>query len=435
MELAGHDEGVEVTLRTAIAIGFLAIAAQCLSAQPPRPFYSAEALASPRMAALAKSIEAGDRSATAAFWEEMARAGTPLEEPVAGDPRYSWVTFLWRAKENTINVAIIDGVAAGIGGADPAKALMTHLAHTDVWYRTYKVRNDAAFHYWISPNDSLESLATTEPRSSKPQPDPLNPRRLGPVSYIDLPEAPGLSLLTASSSLARGKIERTKFHSEILKNDRDLWVYTPPGYQASGARYPLLVLFDGSAYLDQVTTPAILDNLIAQRRLPAMIAVLVGSAAGKRNQELACDRDFTNFLASELVPRMRKNYNATGDPSQTIVGGSSLGGLASAFAAFEHPEIFGNVLSQSGSYWWSPPQELERSWLTRQFARSPLRKVKVSMSIGLMEIPEQLDTNRHLRDVLIAKGYKVHYSEINGNHGYVAWRSNFADLLSALIGP
>jgi enterochelin esterase family protein len=231
-------------------------------AQPQRPFYAAGPLDSPGISALTKAAEMGDRGATvAAFWEEVRKAGAPLVEPVAGETHYSWVTFLWQKKENTVNVAIIDGVALGIGGADPAKALMTHLAGTDIWYRTYKVRNDAAFHYWLSPNDSLESLATTEPRSSKPQPDPLNPRRLGPVSYVELTAAPGTSFVTASASLVRGKVERTRIHSEKLNNDRDFWVYTPPAYKSSGPRYPLLVVFDGNAYMDQVSVPVISRQL------------------------------------------------------------------------------------------------------------------------------------------------------------------------------
>jgi enterochelin esterase family protein len=92
-----------------------------------------------------------------------------------------------------------------------------------------------------------------------------------------------------------------------------------------------------------------------------MNAVLVGNAAGRRDDELACDVPFAEFLATELVPWIYKDYAATNDPSRTIVGGSSRGGLAAAFAGFQHPEVFGNVLSQSGSYWWSPPLELERS--------------------------------------------------------------------------
>jgi hypothetical protein len=44
-----------------------------------------------------------------------------LVEPVPGKPQNSWITFLWQAKENTINVAIIDGVGAAIGKLDPAE--------------------------------------------------------------------------------------------------------------------------------------------------------------------------------------------------------------------------------------------------------------------------------------------------------------------------
>ena len=51
-----------------------------------------------------------------------------------------------------------------------------------------------------------------------------------------------------------------------------------------------------------------------------------------------------------------------------------------------------------------------------------------------MEIDNQLNTNRHLRDVLIAKGYSVQYQEFNGNHTYVNWRGSFGDGLVSLIG-
>jgi enterochelin esterase-like enzyme len=53
-----------------------------------------------------------------------------------------------------------------------------------------------------------------------------------------------------------------------------------------------------------------------------------------------------------------------------------------------------------------------------------------------MEIPEQLDTNRRFRDALTQRGYAVAYSEFNGNHSYVGWRTDLARGLQALnIGP
>ncbi len=100
------------TAKAARTLVFVVLAGISLRAQPQRPFYAADPLDSPRIAALKKAVESGDRAATvAAFWEEVRKAGTPLVEPAPGDG-YSWVTFLWQAKENTVNVAIIDGVGS-----------------------------------------------------------------------------------------------------------------------------------------------------------------------------------------------------------------------------------------------------------------------------------------------------------------------------------
>ena len=62
-----------------------------------------------------------------------------------------------------------------------------------------------------------------------------------------------------------------------MKNERNLSVYTPPDYRASGQPYALLVLFDESAYLNNVPTPVILDNLIAAGKIPPMVAVLIAN--------------------------------------------------------------------------------------------------------------------------------------------------------------
>ena len=395
---------------------------------PQRPFFAANPSDSLRIAQLKQAVDSGNRTAAlVSFWEEVRKNGAPLIEPIPGEPQYSWVTFLWQAKENTTNVVVIDGVASAVGGGDAAKSMMSQMPKTDLWYRTYKVRNDAAFTYWLSPNDSMEWLITTEPRNSKPQADPLNPHQLGPQSYVELPDAPASAKIALPLS---GKVERTTLTSSILKNSRDVWVYTPPGYQPSEETYPLLVVMDGGAYNSMVPLPVILDNLIAEKRIPPLVAILVGNV--NRTVELSCYGPFSDFLATELVPWTRTNYHATADPGRTIIGGSSLGGLAAAFAGFQHPEVFGNVLSQSGSNWWKPVQDVEPEWLARQFASAPKRAIRISMSVGLMEVPQQLDTNRHLRDVLSAKGYFVDYAEFNGNHSYLNWRADFSNRLIGL---
>ena len=399
-----------------------------ISSQAPADhflFSDADPSASPRLTQLKAALKSSGRTAALeTFWADIRRDGAPLIEAVPGEPNYSWVTFLWQAAGKTTNVAVVDGVAAGVGGVDATKSLMLSIEGTDVWYRTYKVRNDAAFTYTLSPNDTLEKF--TGPRKSKPQMDPLNQNRSGPQSFVRLASAPQL---TESAAAPRGTVTSSSFASRILQNTRVLQVYTPPGFATTGERYPLLVVLDAGAYADYVPVPKILDTLIAEQRIQPIVAVLVGNAA--RAQELTCSPAYADFLAMELVPWMRETYFATTASDKTIVAGSSLGGLASAFAAFQHPDVFGNVLSQSGSYWGAPADQ-PGEWLTHQFAAAGKKALRISMSVGAMEISEQLDANRRLRDVLTAKGYVLDYSEFNGNHSYIGWRTDLARAIQTL---
>jgi enterochelin esterase family protein len=57
------------------------------------------------------------------------------------------------------------------------------------------------------------------------------------------------------------------------------------------------------------------------------------------------------YVVDELLPVVRKRWHAIADPKHTIVCGSSAGGLASAFAAVRHPDVFGSVLARSGARW------------------------------------------------------------------------------------
>lgn len=395
-----------------------------------QPFARAGAFDSPRIATLQRQVEGDGTGALDRFWAEVQKAGTPLVEAVPTEREYSLVTFLWRGTERTRNVVVVDGVAVAVGGVDPVNSQMTRLAGTDVWYRTYKVRNDARFIYKISENDSMQSFVDPS-RKSASVVDPLN-AHVFPTghSYLELPDAPSQDMVLRPSDTP-GRVEAARFHSSTLNNDRDLWVYTPYGFDRNAQSYPLLVVLDGRAYTTWVPVPTILDNLIQQRRIRPVVAVMVGSPS--RDAELACTTSFANSLANELVPWMRANFNATADPRWTVIGGSSRGGLMSTCAAYQHPTVFGKVLSQSGSYWWGPdagPSE----WLTRQLERSSRLPVQLYLEVGEMEISDQLDTNRRLRDVLTSKGYDVDYREFNSNHTYLNWRGSFADGLRSLIG-
>ena len=408
---------------------------------------SLETLASSRLAALQKELEAGNRTALENFWQGVTKQGAPLVEPVKGESRYVWLTFLWRAKEETKNVVIWSDLG---NWQNLATLQMTRLAETDLWYKTYRVRDDARFAYRLSVNDSLIPFGTEarEKQPTKFQIDPLNPRQYDffkPTIYsvVELPSAPSLALITRSPDVPKshgGRIDR--FASRILNNERRVWIYTPPGYKPEGKPYHLLLLFDGSGYVSLIPAPIVLDNLLAKNLIPPTVAVLVDSGSGEvRDRELTCNPQFADFITKEVLPWVRQNYHITSEPSKTTVGGASLGGLAAAYVAMRHPEIFGNVLAQSGSFWWKPENEEKYEWLTRQFVVSPKLPIRFHLQIGLLEnlslarpgSPNMLVASRHLCDVLQAKGYSVQLQEINGGHDFFNWQAALPDGLTSLL--
>lgn len=405
----------------------------------------AQPLESPRLAALKRELESGRREALAEFWREVAREGTPLVESIKGDDQNLLVTFLWRDNSEQKFVAVFP-----FARVNPLPHLMARLEGTDVWYKSYRLRRDVRFEYQISASDSLAPFAAQDPAAeggwvAALRPDPLNPHnfvepkdpefpdRGGDISSIvELSGAPPQPFVAERRGVAKGRVELIRYESRALKDSRRVWVYTPPGYDPKGKPYRLLVLFDGWQYTQLIPAPIILDNMIAGGVIPPTVAVMLDQK--DRINELFLNQGFADFVAGELVPWARQKYHATASPQETVIGGLSLGGLAASFTAMRHPEVFGNVLSQSGSYQYRPDYP---EGLISQFARRARLPIRFYLEAGLMEVnetPSLLHENRHLRDVLEAKGYGVTYSEFNGRHDQICWRGSLSEGLMALTG-
>lgn len=111
----------------------------------------------------------------------------------------------------------------------------------------------------------------------------------------------------------QGQVEKHSFASALLKNTRDLWIYTPPGHSNTAMPYALLLVFDGDTYINVVPTPATLDNLLVDKRVPPMVAVIIGNARDARSTELPCNPQFADFLSGELIPWSRLGDRVTAD--------------------------------------------------------------------------------------------------------------------------
>jgi enterochelin esterase family protein len=413
---------------------------------------------SPRLLALRDRLTSGDRTVLDKFWKEISEQGTPIIEPATDNDREVLVTMLWRAREETRNVFVFR-----LGNVSQS---MTRLLDTDLWYKTFRLQKGARFIYQFAPNlpDPKEWRGITRFEGALRN-DPLNPflfsehyNELNPYegnsfSAVELPSAEPQSWTIVRPKVPTGRVQRDKFRSKLLGNERSIWIYTPHGFAADRQRYPLLVLTDGGVFVNTGRVPTTLDNLIAAGLIPPLVAVMVDNP--DRWRELSCNPTYADFLAQEIVPWARANYRATDRPEQTIIGGSSLGGLQAAFVGLKHSEVFGNVLSHSGAFGWMPNDEKEPEWLTRQFAASPRLPLRFSFEAGLMEgtwwwrdlmlklpdappanliDPTFLAANRKFRDTLQSKGYSVHYTEFNGNHGMLNWRGTLASHLIALVG-
>ena len=394
---------------------------------------------SPRLQALLKDWNAGNKEALTAFWKDV-EGKTPLEEMKSGEKQGDrpmlLVTFLWRSDSADEKVEL----AGGLPREGPAP--LTRLADTNVWYLTELMPADSRGIYAYR-TEGFFNGPTEHFRASAP--DPLNPRMFGPFSYFELPNAPAQPYIKEQPGVPHGKLTKLKIKSTILNEERNYGVYTPGGYSTNEKPYNLLVLFDGEDYGDGVQilvpTPTVLDNLIAQKKIPPVVLVLV-NADSQRLRDLSCSKSFTDFLTKELLPEVRRGYRVTVDPKHVVVGGSSLGGLASAYAGLTHPEAFGNILSLSGAYWYVPGWEKtfvplylsDSGWLMNQYLMSPKRPLHFYIDVGRYE-EKQLSANRNFRDILKLKGYPVTYSEYDGGHDYLCWRGSIADGLIALFGP
>ena len=370
---------------------------------------------------------------------------SPVFETITGDDQHLLATVFWRGEAERA------AVLGGLGGWDVAENLLERMDGGDLWRRRYRIHRDLRTTYFVLP-DPPDELDFTPELFRRLELDPLNPRtwespaddedpEWGFATVRSLLEAPGAepqAWVDVGPEVPRGTTELHRVRSEILGNERRVWVSTPPGYDPREP-HGLLVAFDGWAYVNLVPTPAILDNLLAAGRIPPLVAILPDSLDQEtRSLELPCHEPFLRFLTDELLPWAREGWGIRAGRDRTIVTGSSFGGLAAVFAAFERPDVFGTAISQSGSFGWGAEGGREHEWLTNRIEQRGRRPVSFWLTIGLLEDSERpgggpsgLESNRRLHDVLLGKGYDVDYSEYAGGHDYVCWRGSLADALVA----
>ena len=173
---------------------------------------------------------------------------------------------------------------------------------------------------------------------------------------------------TPRPDVAKGRIERftlvaaeSKFYPGTgmrgATPTREVVVYIPARYVA-GTPLPFIVTADAYGVRNDQQLPVILDNMIADRRLPAMAAIMVNNGGGDaRGSERGLEYDtvsgkYAEFIEAEVLPRVEKEFGVTltKDPQARATMGGSSGAAAAFTMAWFHPEWYRRVLSYSGTF-------------------------------------------------------------------------------------
>ena len=277
--------------------------------------------------------------------------------------------------------------------------------------------------------------------------DPSNylliPNLLTPANAVHVPGP--LSLPWELNDVPHGEIHHHFYKSAVAADDRDYYVYTPPGYEPAAKKtYPVLYLLhgfsdDASGWTAVGLANVILDNLIAQGKAKPMIVVMPlgygtmelvkrGWSAWDRTE--LRDRNFRNFreaLLTEVMPRVESEYRIAKDRNARAIAGLSMGGSESLLTGLNSLDKFSWIGAFSSG---GIPEDFQKDF--------PALDAGANQQIHLLWIAcgtedHLITVNRSLREWLKTKGVKRTEIETPGMHDWMVWRRNLAEFTGLLF--
>jgi enterochelin esterase-like enzyme len=284
---------------------------------------------------------------------------------------------------------------------------------------------------------------TVLPDPNNPYIKPLFKRALGQ----SLAHVPGPSTLSwEMNDVPHGVLSQHFFKSKLIGDDRDIRVYTPPGYDPKRKEpYPVLYLFHGltdetSAWVTAGRENIIMDNLIAQGKAKPMIIIntlgygapeMFDPATGQRSKEAYQKNEklFVDALIQEVIPIVEGMYNVGKTKKYRAVAGLSMGGGQSLDVGFNHADLFDYM----GSF--SPAVVLLDPDFNKAFPNlneSVNKKLKLAwIAIGKDDYLAPYD--RKFIDWLKSKNINHQYKETEGVHSYQVWRRYLTEFVPLLF--
>jgi enterochelin esterase family protein len=292
--------------------------------------------------------------------------------------------------------------------------------------------------------------------------DPSNPlikrdgTRFDCILFIPGPE----SSLYEVKDVPHGNVAMVWYGSPTLKMSRRMYVYTPPGYETSKERYPVLYLLHGGggdedAWCTLGRANTILDNLIAQGKAKPMIVVMPNGNANQYASpgagppdlpmpnlfpssapapgaarpsaiNLAAMRPYPDSLVKDIIPYVEKNYRVIANKDNRAIAGLSMGGFHTISATLNYPGMFGYIgIYSSGAG--NIDAALEKQFIALNASGFKLYYVACGVDDKLV-----FPMTQGLIDALKKLNIKYTYRESSGGHTWFNWRvylSEFAPML------
>ena len=245
--------------------------------------------------------------------------------------------------------------------------------------------------------------------------------------------------------MTESRIEVTEINILPLNRTRYIRIYLPPGYDESSKRYPVWYMHDGQNLFDAATSFAgdwklkyTLDKVMTSKQI---IVVGIDNGGDNRLNEYAPFQNkrngqggeagiFLEFIVETLKPSIDSKYRTLSDMDNTVMAGSSLGGLISFYAGLVYPYVFGKIGVLSPAFWFNP-QVLE---ITAKYAANARSRFYISGSKTESKYMEKT-----LHDTYIALksgGFDDAHIQVivrdRGQHNEKFWSREFKKMLEWL---
>ncbi len=271
----------------------------------------------------------------------------------------------------------------------------------------------------------------------------LVPNLISPGNSVHVPGPP--SLPWELNDVPHGEIHHHFYRSSVAGDDRDYYVYTPPGYDPKAKKtYPVLFLLhgfsdDASAWTAVGRANVILDNLIAQGKAKPMIVVMPLGYGTMEFVHLGWDawnhpelrarnfRKFSEALLTEVMPRAESEYRIAKNRDARAIAGLSMGGSESLLTGLNNLDTFSWIGAFSSG---GIPEDFQKDF--------PVLDASANQRLHLLWIAcgtedQLLTLNRNFRGWLKTKGVKATEIETPGMHAWMVWRRNLAEFVPLLF--